>query len=63
MKSCPHNLAAWQCTYYVHFIYTGALCQNKDREKLNEKEDKDYCGERPEDCRGHEVDKRFERSK
>ena len=61
MLPCPHNLAAWQCAYYVHFIYAGALCQNKGREKLSEKADKKYCGECPEECDGHEVDKRFKR--
>ncbi len=58
MKPCPHDLAAWQCTYYV-WCAGYRLCQDKRRRKLSEEEDKKYCNLCATDCDGYEIDKRF----
>ncbi len=62
MRICPHLNIAYKCTYYAHYIYSSALCQDKQREKLNEEEDKAYCGKCLGDCKGYEIDKRYKRS-
>lgn len=59
MNPCPHGVAAWKCAYYVHYIYSGKLCQNKERDKLTDKEDTEFCGLSAQQCQGYEIDKRF----
>jgi len=58
MKPCPHDLAAWQCTYYVHCA-GHRLCQDKRRAKLDEEQDLEYTSLEYITCEGFEVDKRF----
>jgi len=60
MKSCPHGIAAWKCKNYIHYIYSGTMCLDKKRAKLNNKEDEIYCGYCEVDCKGYEIDKRFD---
>ncbi len=58
MLPCPHNLAAWQCTFYV-FCAGQRLCQDKRRLKLSKEQDEKYCGFDTANCDGYEIDKRF----
>ena len=58
MQPCPHNLTAWQCTYYV-FCAGYKLCQDKRRKQGDEDE---YCGKTVDDCKGYEIDKRYKQN-
>jgi len=61
MKSCPHDIAAWRCTHYLHSMGGGKLCRDWRRFDLSDEQDKRYCGSSTETCKGYKIDKRFKR--